>query len=169
MGLSLQEQLLKAGVVDEKQVKKAEHEKRMQKKKKKKNAAPSEDSARIRLQQRQSEQAKHHQKLNAQRNQEQQRKADQAAAKQMIKSKHLPLEEGDVVYRYVADGRIKQISVNQEVADKLADGQLGLAMGDNDVVLIPAETVLKVIQRDKDSVLLYNDPAQTDDDYPRDW
>jgi hypothetical protein len=137
--------------------------------KRKKNAAPSEDSAKVRLQQQQSEQAKHHQKLNAQRNQEQQRKADQAAAKQMIKSKHLALEEGDVVYRYVAEGRIKQISVNQEVADKLADGRLGLAMVDNDVVLIPAETVLKVMQRDEDSVLLYNDPAQIEDDYPGDW
>jgi len=169
MGLSLQEQLLKAGVVDEKQVKKAEHEKRMQKKKKKKNGAHSEDSAKIRLQQQQSEQAKHHQKLNAQRNQQQQRKADQAAAKQMIKSNHFPLEEGDVVYRYVADGRIKQIFVNQEVADNLSAGRLGLAKGDNGVVLIPAETVLKVMQRDEDSVLLYNDPAKIDDDYPSDW
>ena len=36
MGLSLQEQLLKAGMVDKKQVKQAEHEKRVQNTKKKK-------------------------------------------------------------------------------------------------------------------------------------
>ena len=169
MGLSLQEQLLKAGVVDKKQVKQAEHEKRVQKKKKKKYGAPSEDRDKIRLQQQLSEQAKHHQELNAQRNQQQQHKADKAAAIQLIKSNHLPLEEGDVVYRYVAGGKIKQISVNQEVADKLSAGRLGLAMGDKDVVLIPAETVLKVMQRDENSILLYNDPAQVDDEYPSEW
>ncbi len=169
MGLSLQEQLLKAGVVDKKQVKQAEHEKRVQKKKKKKHGTPSEDSAKVRLQQQQSEQAKHHQKLNAQQNQQRQRKANQAAAKQLIKSSQLPREEGDVAYRYVAGGKIKQISVTQDVADKLSEGRLGLAMGDKDVVLIPAETALKVIKRDEDSILLYNDPAQVDDDYPSDW
>ncbi|WP_321391362.1 DUF2058 family protein [uncultured Desulfuromusa sp.] len=169
MGLSLQEQLLKAGVVDKKQVKQAEHEKRVQKKKKKKYGAPAEDSAKIRLQQQQAEQAKHHQELNAQRNQEQQRKADQAAAKQLIKSNYLPLEEGDVVYRYVAGGKIKQISTIQEIADKLSAGKLGLAMGDKDVVLIPAETVLKVLQRDENFILLYNDPEHADDEYPGEW
>lgn len=169
MGLSLQEQLLKAGVVDKKQVKQAEHEKRVQKKKKKKYGAPAEDSAKIRLQQQQSEQAKQHQKLSAEQNQQQQRKADQAAAKQLIKSNQLPLEEGDVAYRYVAAGKIKQISINQDVADKLSAGRLGLAMGDKDIVLIPAETALKIIKRDENSILLYNDPAQVEDDYPLDW
>ena len=169
MGLSLQEQLLKAGMVDKKQVKQAEHEKRVQNKKKKKYGASSEDSAKIRLRQQQSEQAKHHQKLNAEQNQQRQRKADQAAAKQLIKSSQLPLEEGDVVYRYVAGGKIKQISVNQDVADKLSEGRLGLAMGGKDVVIIPVDTVLKVIKRDEDAILLYNDPAQVEDDYPSDW
>ncbi len=169
MGLSLQEQLLKAGVVDKKQVKKAEHEKKIQNKKKKKGGAPTTDSSKARLQQQLAEQAKQHQKLNAEQNQQRQRKADQAAAKQLIKSSQIPLEEGDEVYRYVAAGKIKQICVNQDIADKLSTGKLGLAMGDKDVVLIPAETVLKVIKRDENSILLYNDPAQVEDEYPSDW
>ena len=169
MGLSLQEQLLRAGMVDKKQVKQAEHEKRVQNKKKKKYGAPAEDSAKIRLKQQQAELAKQHQKLNAEQNQQKQRKADQAAVKQLIKSSQLPVEEGDVVYRYVAAGKIKQISVTQDVADKLSAGRLGLAMGDKDVVLIPAETVLNVLKRDENSILLYNDPAQVEDDYPLDW
>lgn len=169
MGLSLQEQLLKAGMVDKKQVKQAEHEKRVQNKKKKKYGAPDEDSAKVRLQQQKAELAKQHQKLNAEQNQQRQRNADRAAAKQLIKSSQIPIEDGDVVYRYVATGKIKQISVTQDVADKLSAGRLGLAMGDKDVVLIPAETVLKVLKRDENSILLYNDPAQVEDDYPSDW
>ncbi|SDZ94283.1 hypothetical protein SAMN05660420_00820 [Desulfuromusa kysingii] len=169
MGLSLQEQLLKAGMVNKKQVKQAEHEKRVKNKKKRKYGAPAEDSAKIKLQQQQAELAKQQQKLSAEQNQQRQRKADQAAAKQLIKSNQLALDEGDVVYRYVASGKIKQISVTQDVADKLSAGRAGLAMGDKDVVLIPTEAVLKILKRDEDSILLYNDPAQVEDDYPSDW
>jgi hypothetical protein len=170
MGLSLQEQLLKAGMVNQKQVKKAQHEKRVENKKKKKGGVSSEESAKVRLQQQQAEQAKQNQKLNAERNLQAQQKADQAAARQLIASNKVALEEGGVTYHYVgADGKIKRISVQQDVADKLADGLLGLALYKSDLVLLSAETVMKVLQRDKDSIVAYNDPAEVEDDYPSDW
>ena len=167
MGLSIQEQLLKAGMVDKKQVKKAQHEKRVENKKQHKSGSSSEDSARIRLQQQQAEQAKQNQKLNAERNLQEQQKADQAAARQLIESNKIPFEEGAVTYHYVgADGKIKRISVQQDVVDKLSAGLLGLAMHKIDLVLLSAETVMKVLLRDKDSILAYNDPAEVEDDYP---
>ena len=50
MGLSIQEQLLKAGMVDKKQVKKAEHDIRMKNKKKKKGKGDSPaNGAKLRL------------------------------------------------------------------------------------------------------------------------
>ena len=80
------------------------------------------------------------------------------------------MEEGGVTYHYVgADGKIKRISVQQDVADKLADGLLGLALYKSALVLLSAETVMKVLQRDKDSIVAYNDPAEVEDDYPSDW
>lgn len=169
MGLSIQEQLLKAGMVDKKQVKKAEHEKRIQSKKKKKGGGVADNSAAIRLQQQQAEKAKQDLKLNAERNQQAQRKADQAAAQQLISTNRLAVEEGDVVYHYVAGGQIKRISVDQTTADNLAEGRLGLAMHHKDIVLISADTVEKVLKRDKDLILAYNDPDQPEDDYPTDW
>ena len=170
MGLSMQEQLLKAGMVDKKQVKKAEHEKRVQSKKKKKYGSPAQDSGKIKLQQQQAEQAKQDQILNQQRNQQAQRKADQAAVKQLIETNYLPLEEGEVGYHFIdTAGQIKRISVQQDVADRLSMGRFGLARYNNDFVLIPAETVTKVLARDKDQVLAFNDPLEPDDDYPTDW
>ncbi|PLX82408.1 MAG: DUF2058 domain-containing protein [Desulfuromonas sp.] len=170
MGLSIQEQLLKAGLVDQKQVKKANHEKRVQNKKKKKGEASSDDSAGVRLKQQREAQAKKDQQLNAERNRRAQREADQAAAQQLIETNRLPVEEGPVAYHYVGDGgTIKRISVTRDVADKLAEGLMGLAVYKRDVVMIPAETVLKVLERDKDSIVTYNDPAQAEDDYPTDW
>ena len=169
MGLSLQEQLLKAGLVNKKQVKKADHEKRVKNQKKRKGRAANDDSEKHRLQQQQAERAEQDRQLNREREQQAQRKADLAAAQQLIKNNHSPVEAGDVVYHYVAGGKIKKISLQQDVADKLVAGQTGWAMHNGEPVLISAEAVTKILQRDKDSILLYNDPDQIEDEYPTDW
>ncbi|PLX91812.1 MAG: DUF2058 domain-containing protein [Desulfuromonas sp.] len=169
MGLSLQEQLLKAGLVDKKQVKKAAHEKRVQHQKKRKGRDASDDGEKQRLKQLQSERAEQDRKLNAERAQQAKRKSDQAAAQQLIATNHLPVEEGAVVYHYVAGGQIRKSAVAQNVADKLAEGKLGLAMHNGELVLVPAETVVKVMQRDREAILAYNDPADVEDEYPTDW
>jgi uncharacterized protein YaiL (DUF2058 family) len=169
MGLSLQEQLLKAGVVDKKQIKKAEHEKRIQNKKKKKGKGQlPENKAKLLLQQQQAEQAKQDQKLNAQRMEQEKLKAERAAAKQLIEQNRKPLESGDEAYRYVDAGKIRTVYLQTEIADKLSAGKLAVAKYNADLVLIPAETAIKVLQRDESAVLIYNDPA-TVDDYPDEW
>lgn len=169
MGLSIQEQLLKAGLVDKKQAKKADHEKRVKNQKKRKGRAPTEDSEKQRLQQQQIERAEQDRQLNAERNQQARRKADLAAAQQLIATNCSPIETGDAVYHYVAAGEIKKIALPQVIADKLAAGRIGLAMHNGEPVLIPVDTVTKVLQRDEESILVYNDPDQPEDEYPTDW
>jgi uncharacterized protein YaiL (DUF2058 family) len=169
MGLSIQEQMLKAGLVDKKQMKKADHEKKMKDKKIRKAGDSFKDSDKQRLHQQQAERAEQDRKLNAQRAQQAQQKADQSAAQQLIATNRLSVEEGDVIYHYVAGGKIKKTSVSQDIADKLDEGKMGLAMHNGELVLVPAETVNKVLQRDQDSILAYNDPADVDDEYPTDW
>lgn len=171
MGLSLQDQLLKAGLVDKKQVKKAEHEKRVQKKKKKKGqggAAPDLEKQE-RLKQQRKEQAERDRQRNAEQLQQAQQKADQAAAKQLIEKNKQPFEEGDEVYNYVDGGKIRKMFVSTAVADKLAAGKLAVARLNKDLVLISAETAIKVLERDENAVLIYNDPTDAEDDYPTDW
>jgi len=169
MGLSLQEQLLQAGLVDKKQVKKADHEKRIKNKKRRKGGGSAEEREKQRLKQQQDERAKQDRKLNAERNQLAQQKSDLAAAQQLIETNRLAVKEGDAVYHYVAGGRIKRISTQQDIVDKLVDGRLGLSLYHGELVLIPSETVAKILQRDKDSILSYNDPAEMEDEYPTDW
>lgn len=169
MGLSLQDQLLKAGLVDKKQAKKADHERRVKNKKKRKGQDTSADNEKRRLQHQQAERAEQDRKLNAERAQQAQRKADQAAAQQLIASNKLPVEEGNVAYHFVAEGKIKKILLQQEIADKLAEGRMGLAMHKDELVLVPAETVLKVLKRDEGAILAYNDPSDVEDEYPTDW
>lgn len=169
MGLSIQEQLLQAGLVDKKQAKKADHEKRVKNQKKRKGRISADDGEKQKLQQTQAKRAEQDRQLNLERNQQAQRKADLAAAQQLIATNRIPVEEGDAVYNYVAGGKIEKISLPQDIADKLAEGRIGLAVHNGEPVLIPVETVTKVLQRDEDSILIYNDPAQIKDEYPTDW
>ena len=171
MGLSLQEQLLKAGLVNEKQVKKSQHDQRVQNKKSRKNKGetPAHSSAEQKLKQQRAQQAQQDRQRNEQRRQQEQRKANQAAAKQIINANRQLLKEGDDSYHYVnGDGQINRIFVTKETADQLANGIMGLAMYDDEIVLIPADAIAKVQQRDADAVLAYNDPAEQDE-YPEQW
>ncbi len=169
MGLSIQEQLLKAGLVDKKQVKKADHEKRIKNKKQRRSGGSAEGSEKQRLRRQQVERAEQDRELNAERARQAQQKADQAAAQQLIATNRIAVKEGDVIYHYLAGGQIKKIPVQQNIADDLSEGRMGLAMYHGELVLLPAETVIKILQRDKDSILAYNDPAENEEEYPTDW
>lgn len=170
MGLSLQEQLLKAGLVNQKQVKKAEHDKRVQKKKGNKGAQPNSDEAKERLKKQRAQQAEYDRQLNRARLEQEQEKAAMAAAQQLIQANGEKLEQGDVAFHYVsACGKIERLYVTQQVADQLGSGTVAVADNAGEYVLIPAETVTKVLQRDAQLIVAYNDPNEVDEDYPSDW
>ncbi len=166
---SLQDQLLKAGVVNKKQAQKAAHDKRVEKKKVQKGQSANTDAeAKARLKKQREEQSTADRQRNIERQHQEKLKADQAAAKQLIANNHQPLKEGDEAYSYVDGGKIKRFYTTNEIADKLEAGKLALARHQDKLVLIPVDTALKVMERDEKAVLIYNDPA-TGVDYPEDW
>lgn len=173
MGLSLQEQLLKAGLVNQKQVKKAEHELRVQKKKGKKGqkgAQPNSNDAKERLKKQRAQQAEQDRQLNRNRLEQEQQKADLAAAQQLVQVNGEKLEQGDIAFHYVnGNGQIERLHVTQQVADQLASGTVGVAEHSGEYVLLPANTVAKVLQRAAQLIVAYNDPNEMDNDYPSEW
>ncbi|OEU72031.1 MAG: hypothetical protein BA874_06415 [Desulfuromonadales bacterium C00003068] len=170
MGLSLQEQLLKAGLVNQKQVKKAEHDKRVQKKKGKKGAQTTSDDTKERLKKQRVQQAEHDRQLNRQRLEQEQQKENHAAAQQLIQKNRTKIEPGDVPFHYVTGGgQIERLYVTQEIADQLGTGVLGVAVNSGENVLVSADTVAKVLQRDESLIIAYNDPADFDEEYPSEW
>ena len=127
MGLSLQEQLLKAGLVNQKQVKKSEHDKRVQNKKNKKKGAPSSNDAAERLKKQRAQQAERDRELNRQRLQEKKQQEDAAAAQQLIEKNRTKIEWGDVAFHYVSgSGQIERLDVTQEIPISLVLGLLVL-------------------------------------------
>lgn len=170
MGLSLQEQLLKAGLVNQKQVKKSEHDKRVQKKKGENGAQTNLDGAKERLKKQRAQQAEHDRQLNRERLKQKQQQEDCAAAQQLIKMNCNKLEQGDVAFHYVDNnGQIQRFYVTQEIADQLGTGVLGVAANSGENVLVSADTIAKVLQRDDSLIVAYNDPSEVDDDYPSEW
>jgi len=170
MGLSLQEQLLKAGLVNQKQVKKSEHDKRVQNKKNKKKGAPSSNDAAERLKKQRAQQAERDRELNRQRLQEKKQQEDAAAAQQLIEKNRTKIEWGDVAFHYVSgSGQIERLDVTQEIADQLGSGAVGVARYGDESVLVCADTVAKVLQRDADLIIAFNDPADAEDEYSDEW
>jgi uncharacterized protein YaiL (DUF2058 family) len=118
---SLQEQLLKAGLVDDKKLARAEQEKN-RRTSGKKGAQP--DPVRQPVQ---NKKAQRDRELNQKRQQEAQRKERAAQAKQLIDINKQDRSKGEQPYSFVYRGKVKKIYVTEAQRDQLVAGQLGIA------------------------------------------
>lgn len=167
---SLQEQLLKAGLVDKKKVNKLKAE-TLQKKQKVKTgkAVAEDDSARKEeLQKQRQDKIKKDQELNKVVQAEQQRKAIQAQIRQMIEVNRVPKEDGDLVYNFKDDKKVKQLYISQTMQNDLTKGRLAIVKLDEAYELVPAAVAEKISQRDASYILVCNDRPldEVDEDDP---
>ena len=166
---SLQEQLLKAGLVDEKKLAKAEQEKNRRanaarKKHGKKKARP--DPAR---QQAQDRKAQRDRELNQQRRQEAERKERAAQARQMIDDNRQDRSKGEIPYGFAYRGKVKKIYVTEAQRDQLVAGQLGVVTlvinhEGRRFELVPKAVAQKIRERDEAFFVDLGQPEQTESD-----
>lgn len=147
MGGSLKEQLLKAGLVNKQQVKKADHEKRKSK------TAPRTDGAAAARQQAEQK-AQRDRELNRQRQEETERKALVAQIKQLIEGNRLDKWEGELPYNFTDGSRIKRIYVTREVQQQLIGGRLGIAKLGGRHHLVPLDVAERIRERDPARVVI---------------
>ena len=169
MAKSLQEQLLAAGLADEKKARQVRDEQRKAKKqqKQKKASAPSEaEERRQRAQQAQAEKAERDREINRQRQVDAERKAIRAQVRQIVQQHGVDRGNGDVAYNFVLDRKVKKIYVTAELSDQLARGRLGIVGLDDAFHLLPAVVIEKIRQRDTETpvVLAQPDNADTPDE-----
>lgn len=169
MGKSLADQLLGAGLVDDKKVKKLQQEKRKQKKQKVKKGVSQVSEETLRVQQQQAERAERDRELNRQRKAEEDAKALRAQAMQMLQQHQVTLD-GDIRFNF-ADPRtnkVKAIYVSTEVQKHLANGNLAICAHQNDYVVVPKNISDKVAERFADAVIFVASPdqQQPDEDDP---
>jgi len=157
---SLQEQLLKAGLVSEQRIKETRADKRKAGKQGKRGAEP-DDAAR-------TEKARKDRELNRQHQEEAQKRARENEIRQLIHAHRVVRESGDLAYNFADGGTLKRLYVNQEQHRRLVDGRLAIVRQDTFYEIVPAETAQRVRERDPSLVLVWNQPAkgvEADDPY----
>ncbi len=167
MSLSLRDQMLKAGLVNEKQVKQAGKEKKKQQRLEKKGAVEIDDSQRQAALKAMAEKQQRDQELNRQQQDNAQRKAFVAQIRQLIESARLPKLDSEDYYNFVDHKKVKRIAVNDLVRNKLSNGTLAIVKHGGGYEIIPRDVALKIQERDERRIVLLNvvsDDASVDED-----
>jgi uncharacterized protein YaiL (DUF2058 family) len=153
-GISLRDQLLKAGLVNEKQAKQVS-------KRQAERAAPGaqrpgsllDDSSQRAAQEAMAEKAKRDQELNRQQQEKAEQKARAAQVKQLIEATRLPKLTTEDYYNFVDDKKVKRISVNTLMRSKLSSGSLAIVHHGGSYEVIPREAALKIQERDPQRIV----------------
>jgi uncharacterized protein YaiL (DUF2058 family) len=159
MAKSLQEQLLKAGLVNAHKAKQIKHEKHKHAKQPQTDA----DEAKLRTQQAQAEKAARDRENNRQQQQEAERKALAAQIKQLIEQHRVESGSGDIAYQFADANKIKKLYITESQRSQLARGVLAVVKCETRYELVPAEIGEKIRQRDTAAVLVLNPPQMLPD------
>ena len=141
---SLQEQFLKAGLVNKNKVKQANQEKAKQKKVERRTGTQSVDEARLAALEIQRKNAERARELNAQRD---------AAATQMIQQSRQSKGGGDIAYNFTHDNKIKRVHVSAKVREHLISGLLVVVCVGESIELLPKVIADKIAERDPSLVV----------------
>lgn len=166
MSNALRDQLLKAGLVNEKQAKQAAREKQKETKRQHgQNTPDPAEQEKLRAQKAQAEKVERDRQLNQQRQAEAERKALVAQARQLIETHRLPKGESETPYNFVDGGKVKRIYVSEQNRERISKGLLAIARLDKDYEVVPTEIAEKIRARCLDCVVLQNS-AQAATDEP---
>ncbi|NQV69624.1 MAG: DUF2058 domain-containing protein [Pseudohongiella sp.] len=152
MSLSLQEQLKKSGLIDEKKAKQLTRAKHKQEKIARKGKTPGVDLRKAELEQIKSEKAAKDRQLNQQKNAKAEQKAARAQIRQLIESNSIA-KDGEQKFSFSDAGKIKHIWVSQTQIEQLSHGTIAIvnqpASQGKQHLLVPSAIAEKIAQRDE--------------------
>ena len=155
---SLQDQLLKAGIVDSKKAKKIVKEKRKEARSQPKGHARV-DETREQAQRSLAEKAERDRELNRELQAQNEQKAIQAQVIQLIRMNRIERAGGDVPFQFVDGKKIKKMHVTAQIQAELSRGRIAIARLEGRYELLPAAAARKIMQRDESAILLLNTGA----------
>ncbi|AIQ98545.1 hypothetical protein LG71_00905 [Pluralibacter gergoviae] len=162
--LTLQEQMLKAGLVSSKKMAK------VQRTAKKSRVQARE--AREAVEENKKAQAERDRQLSEQQKQAALAKEYKAQVKQLIEMNRIVINRGAIDFNFTDGSVIKKIAVDKQTQTQLIYGRLAIARlltadGKSDYAIIPAVVAEKITQRDADSIVLHSalsEEVQDEDD-----
>lgn len=164
---SLQDQLLKAGIVDQKKAKKISKEKRKQAKQIPKGEVLVNES-KEQAQRALARKADQDRQRNKLRQAQEDKKAIHAQVIQLIKTNTIDRRGGETAYQFTDDKTIKKIYVTTQLQNELSRGQLAIVKLADEYTLVPRKIAEKIIQREEHIVIFQNsnEKAEVDVDDP---
>lgn len=161
--MSLQDQLLKAGLVDNKRANKIKKSKHKQVKQQQKNKIETPDEVKLAAQQAHADKVERDRQLNQQRKADAERKAIAAQVRQLVEMNRQPGDEGDIAYSFTDGTLVKRITVSDAQLKQLSNGRLCIIKLDDQYELIPTLVAEKIQLRDEHTRILSNQPTETPD------
>ena len=162
--MSLQDQLLKAGLVDKKKAHKINKTKNKQVKQKQKNKIEITDETKLATQQAQTKKVARDRQLNLQRKTEAERKAVAAQIRQLVEMNRQTGDEGNIDYSFTDGTLIKRMVVTETQLTQLSNGRLCIIKLDERYELIPTLVAEKIRMRDENTQILSNQTTEAPDE-----
>ncbi|MDO9105676.1 MAG: DUF2058 domain-containing protein [Methylovulum sp.] len=155
--LSLQEQLLKSGLVSSAKAKTAKSDKHKQAQLQRKNNVAVVDEAKELAVKAQVEKAERDRELNQLRKQQDAQKELAAQVKQLVEAHRQHLDVDGVAYHFNDQGRMKTLYVAEPMRKQLIDGRMAIVKLGQGYEIVPADVAEKISSRDAASVIVHNE------------
>jgi len=173
---SLQEQLLKAGLVDKKGANKANKDRQKQSKAARNTSARAVHEKPTAAQQAQAKRVERDRELNQQKQKQVEQKAVFAQIKQLITLNKVDRGTGEIVYSFVYKNKVRKIYVTDTIKQQLSLGRLAIVRlvlkSETLFEIVPTAIAEKIAQRDEQSVVQLNlatDKSENEDDRYADY
>ena len=153
---SLQDQFLKAGLVDKNKAKLANQDKSKQKKVERRTGTQGVDEARLAALETQRKNAERARELNAQRDAAATQKAILAQIVQLVNKNRQSKGAGDIAYNFTHEQKIERIYVSAAVQGHLMAGRLVIVRQGGATELVPRIIADKIAERDAALVVRVN-------------
>lgn len=153
MSKSLQDQLLKAGLVDNKQIQNVRKEQRKKNKSSGKKTNTPIDENKIRAQQGARDKAERDRQLNLQRKEDSERKAKVAQALDLINKNKLDRTNADHTYQFIHNNKVRSILVTDSMRKQLSADRLAIVKARGEYELVSIEISEKIKARDASIVI----------------
>src|SRR4029453_16706332 len=153
---SMQDQLRKIGLINDKKLRKAQRVKHAAEMERKAHGVSADDPA-VAAQKARAEKTARDRALNEERDRQAHQKALKAQIRQLIELNRQARDGGELAFSFKEGRVVKKLLVTKRHQDHLVNGRLAIVKLDNKYELVPTAVAQKIRQRDPNTVIVCNE------------
>ncbi len=167
---SLQDQLLKAGLVDKNRANKASKDKQKRASLARKSGTKADNAVKRQAQHERDCKLARDRELNLKKQKAARHKVISAQVKQLVETNCMDRNQGEIPYSFIYKNKVKNIGVTADLKNQLTRGRLAIVTflldSQRKFEIVPAPVAEKIAQRDAGAVVHLNQKAEMDEDDP---